>query len=212
MYIARILYPVEVLGPGKRIGIWFAGCHHHCKGCSNPELWDQPEKYHTSVDTVMALVNSIAEQHQVDGFTLTGGDPMEQADELPLLLEKLSTISSDILMYTGYLYNEISDKDVLKFISVLIDGPYQEDRNHGQKLIGSDNQTIYYLKPAMEGRYKNYLADGESQIQNFTSVDGIVSVGIHRVGYELDLDKGVKERGLQDERLYTKVASGTRNF
>ena len=96
MYIARILYPVEVLGPGKRIGIWFAGCHHHCKGCSNPELWDQPEKYHVSVDTVMALVNSIVEQHQVDGFTLTGGDPMEQADELPPLLEKLSAISSDI--------------------------------------------------------------------------------------------------------------------
>lgn len=99
MYIARILYPVEVLGPGKRIGIWFAGCHHHCKGCSNPELWEQPEKYRVSADTVMTLVNSIAEQHQVDGFTLTGGDPMEQADELPPLLERLSKISNDILMY-----------------------------------------------------------------------------------------------------------------
>lgn len=212
MYIARILYPVEVLGPGKRIGIWFAGCHHHCKGCSNPELWDQPEKYHVSVNTVMALVNSIAEQHQVDGFTLTGGDPMEQADELPPLLERLSAISKDILVYTGFLYDEIRDKDVLKFISVLIDGPYQEDRNHGQKLIGSDNQVIYYLNPEVEEKYRNYLADGESKIQNFTSVDGVVSVGIHRVGYELDLDKGVKERGLQDERIYTKVASGTRNF
>ena len=99
MYIARILYPVEVLGPGKRIGIWFAGCHHHCKGCSNPELWDKPEKYHVSVDTVMALVNSIVEQHQVDGFTLTGGDPMEQADELPLLLEKRDEVNRELKKY-----------------------------------------------------------------------------------------------------------------
>lgn len=36
MYVARILYPVEVLGPGKRVGIWFSGCPSKCKGCSNP--------------------------------------------------------------------------------------------------------------------------------------------------------------------------------
>ena len=83
----------------------------------------------------------------------------------------------------------------------MIDEPYLEDRNHGQKLIGSDNQTIYYLNPEVEEKYRNYLANGESQIQNFTSVDGIVSVGIHRVGYEQDLDKGVKERGLKDGTL-----------
>ena len=203
MYIARILYPVEVLGPGKRIGIWFAGCHHHCKGCSNPELWKQPEKYRVSVDTVMALINSIAQQHPVDGFTLTGGDPMEQADELPPLLERLSKISNDILMYTGFCWDEICDrKDVLQYVSVLIDGPYLEDRNHGRKLVGSDNQTIYYLNPAIEEKYKNYLADGESQIQNFTSVDGIVSVGIHRVGYEKALDESMKERGFENGTVF----------
>ena len=45
MYIARILYPVEVLGPGKRIGIWFCGCPRRCEGCSNPELWEFQERY-----------------------------------------------------------------------------------------------------------------------------------------------------------------------
>lgn len=38
MYIARILYPVEVLGPGKRIGIWFCGCPRRCEGCSQPGI------------------------------------------------------------------------------------------------------------------------------------------------------------------------------
>lgn len=44
MYIARILYPVKVLGPGERIGIWMDGCEHGCIGCSNPELWDIQSK------------------------------------------------------------------------------------------------------------------------------------------------------------------------
>ena len=44
MYVARILYPVKVLGPGNRIGIWVSGCNHRCKGCSNPELWKQEER------------------------------------------------------------------------------------------------------------------------------------------------------------------------
>ena len=52
MYIARILYPVKVLGPGNRIGIWFAGCHHRCKGCSNPELWKVDEKYFVTIQPV----------------------------------------------------------------------------------------------------------------------------------------------------------------
>lgn len=47
MYVARILYPVEVLGPGKRVGICFYGCPRKCKGCSNPRLWNFQERYKT---------------------------------------------------------------------------------------------------------------------------------------------------------------------
>ena len=44
IYVARILYPVKVLGPGNRVGIWLAGCDHKCLGCSNPELWEQKDE------------------------------------------------------------------------------------------------------------------------------------------------------------------------
>ena len=89
MYIARILYPVEVLGPGRRIGIWFCGCSHKCKGCSNPELWQQFEKYKISIDDVLTLIHQISDANPVDGFTITGGDPMEQSYELSVLLQKI---------------------------------------------------------------------------------------------------------------------------
>lgn len=199
MYIARILYPVKVLGPGDRIGIWFCGCEHHCPGCSNPELWDQNEKYSTDLDTVMRLVHLISERNQVDGITLTGGDPFFQPEALRLLLKELLIISKDVLVYTGYEYEEIKDvyADILEDIAVLIDGRYIEAENHGSMLRGSDNQEIIVLNDGVRDLYAEYLGRNESMIQNFSTGDGIISVGIHQPEYEDQLLKISKEKGLE---------------
>ena len=196
MYVARILYPVEVLGPGKRIGIWFCGCPHKCKGCSNPELWDFQDKYNVSLETVMALVTSIAKDNQVDGFTITGGDPMYQAEELQRLLALLREINSDILVYTGYEIEELSD-DQLENISVLIDGKYIEERNNNCILRGSDNQRIIYLDKSVQEKYSEYLINASNQIQNFTMSDGIISVGIHKSDFLDKLNAKINMKGLK---------------
>lgn len=175
MYIARILYPVEVLGPGKRIGIWFCGCSHGCKGCSNPELWHRQEKYKISIDSVLELVHQISNTNSVDGFTITGGDPMEQSEELSLLLGKLKLISDDILVYTGFEIKELSEKQ-LKNISVLIDGKYVEELNDNSLLSGSSNQRIHILEETQRNKYELYLNTETNKIQNFTTNDGVVSV------------------------------------
>jgi len=179
MYIARILYPVEVLGPGKRIGIWFCGCSHKCKGCSNPELWHQQEKYKISIDDVLALIHQISDANPVDGFTITGGDPIEQSEELQHLLKMLKAISDDILVYTGSEIEELTEKQ-LKNISVLIDGMYVEELNDNSLLRGSSNQRIHILDKKHQSKYKTYLNSETNKIQNFTTNDGIVSVGIHK--------------------------------
>ena len=70
MYVARVLYPIEVLGPGKRVGIWFCGCPRRCKGCSNPELWDFQERYKTTPETVFEMIKSVSLNHTIDGFTI----------------------------------------------------------------------------------------------------------------------------------------------
>lgn len=179
MYIARILYPVEVLGPGKRIGIWFCGCSHKCKGCSNPELWQQQEKYKISIDDVVSLIHQISDTNPVDGFTITGGDPMEQSDELSTLLKKLKVISDDILVYTGFEIEELTEKQ-LENISVLIDGRYKEELNDNSLLRGSSNQRIHILEETQRVKYEAYLNTESNKIQNFTTNDGVVSVGIHK--------------------------------
>lgn len=198
MYIARILYPVKVLGPGNRVGIWMVGCKHCCKGCSNPELWEFQEKYKTSLETVLALIEQIAKDNTIDGFTITGGDPFEQPEALKKILLQLQTISSDILVYTGYEYDDIQKEhgDILSLVSVLIDGKYEEEKNNVSCLIGSDNQKIYYLDENVKSIYEKYIKETQNQIQNFTSKDGIISVGIHRPNYQQELDNAVKKKGL----------------
>ncbi len=179
MYVARILYPVEVLGPGKRVGIWVCGCPHKCKGCSNPELWEFQKRYETTPETVFELIKKISHKHHIDGFTITGGEPLYQADQLQKLLSLLIKISDDIIVYTGYTISEVNPF-LLNNISVLIDGKYIENLNDNSLLRGSSNQKIYLLDKTKSKKYKEYLKTETNKIQNFFTADGVVSVGIHR--------------------------------
>ena len=186
MNLARILYPVQVLGPGNRIGLWLCGCNRACKGCSNPELWVQREELEINVQDVVSLILKITESYKVDGFTISGGEPFLQADELLLLLSYLTPISTDILIYTGYRLEELRELNnksingILDSAAVIIDGAYIEGLNNDSVLRGSSNQQIHIMNPSYEARYQQYLANTQNQIQNFTTVDGVVSVGIHR--------------------------------
>lgn len=202
MYIARVLYPVKVLGPGERIGVWFSGCNHQCDGCSNPELWDQKPEYCVDIKVIEQMISKVATEHVVDGFTLTGGDPFFQPDALRELLPVLRTFSKDILVYTGFQYEELKDMypDILDQISVLIDGPYIEVRNNDCPLRGSDNQRLIYHDETVELKYETYLKGYKNKIQNFRARDGVISVGIHRPGYNQEFRENLERKGvLTDE-------------
>lgn len=189
MNVARILYPVQVLGPGKRIGIWLCGCNRRCNGCSNPELWEKRPEYEVEVAQIKKLIDRIAAEHRIDGFTITGGEPMDQSDELADMIGELRHISEDILIYSGYQLSELrsrNDKNTQRVLSlavVLIDGEYLEDKNNDVIMRGSENQTIHILNPKFKKIYDEYLPTTHNQIQNFTTSDGVVSVGIHRKGF-----------------------------
>lgn len=199
IYVARILYPVKVLGPGKRIGIWLAGCEHHCDGCSNPELWEKKQKYKTNLESVMLMIKSLVKGRHIDGFTITGGDPFFQVDALYELLDEIEHINDDILVYTGYSYEDIKHTHsvLLDKIAVLIDGKYEREKNDGSFLRGSSNQRIIILKEKYKKLYSEYIESGVNEIQNFAASDGIVSVGIHRSEYQAELNTIIQKKGLK---------------
>lgn len=185
MYVARILYPIQVLGPGNRIGIWTVSCKHHCKGCSNPELWNIDSKYFITVKDLERIIRNIAADNQIDGFTITGGEPIEQAAELSVFLDNVSDISKDVLLYTGYQLDDLqAEVQLLKYVAVIIDGEYIEELNDNCFLRGSSNQTINILNPEYRDLYTEYIKDNSNEIQNFMIGNEVISVGIHKRNFK----------------------------
>ena len=197
MLIDQILYPVESLGPGKRIAIWVVGCTHQCEGCSNPELWEASGQKPITPVQLFAAISQIAAQFPVDGITITGGEPMNQAEDLLELVRLLKGITNDILVFTGYLHKQLLQcdvrRDVLNEIAVLVDGPYIKELNSSLPMRGSSNQQILLFDLELEERYKSYLHTDKRRIQNFYFADQSVSVGIHANDFQSELDALLKE-------------------
>lgn len=202
MKVARILYPVTVLGPGKRIAIWVAGCKRACKGCASPELWNATAEQEISVENLLAAIQGLIEKvgGTIDGITISGGEPFEQVDELGILIDGLLTNCSDILIFTGYTREKLMQKEgaqeILDKIAVLVDGPYIEEQNAGEVLRGSVNQKIRYRDKATRERYEEYqyMHREHHMVENFTVKDGVIAVGIHKKDFKEALEKRLMEK------------------
>ena len=183
MYLDRILYPVTALGPGRRIAIWVAGCNRRCTKCANPELWVRHPEQLIDADRIADQISSIAVQG-VDGLTITGGEPFDQANEICELIDK-TALKADVLVFSGYKMEEL-EKDpekarLLHKIDVLVDGQYIDELNDGKSALrGSTNQRIVFINDEVKGRYEEYISKGR-QIQNFVYDYKTLSVGIHNL-------------------------------
>ena len=185
MKIGRILSPVHELGPGNRLGIWVQGCQKRCPECANPELWDLDERKEIPIDLLTAIATISITSQGLSGITVTGGEPMLQAKELAQFLDRLKPICDDVLVFTGFNYKELKqshDPNVhaaLSGISVLVDGEYRYQENTGERLRGSGNQRIIFLKEDHRKAYEEYMNAENRWIDNFITNDGIIVAGIH---------------------------------
>ena len=170
----------RVNGPGLRFVLWTQGCSKGCKNCFNPETWSF-EKYKllTPLEIFELIKNS-----SVSGVTITGGDPLEQPEELLellILLESLN-LSKGIILFTGFTIDEIN-KDFLRrkslgYIDVLIDGRFENDKRISRGLRGSENQNIIYFSSKIKEEELNIdqevevcLEGDKISVTGFPSVD-----------------------------------------
>ncbi len=179
MYIDRIICPVKTLGPGNRLTVWTIGCPHHCKNCSNPELWAKDTQKDIPVSDVAKIIKK---QKGIDGITITGGDPFYQSAELLELVKEIRLAGiDDILIYTGYIYEQLAKdkiaKEIIGNIAALVDGPYISELNDNIGLRGSSNQRLFIFNKNYEKKYK-YFENAKRQRQNFNYNGHVISVGI----------------------------------
>lgn len=183
LWLDRMIFPVTALGPGNRLCLWVAGCGRKCPGCANPELWTRQDRQAVETEKLAQYMNRLLRGKNVDGITVTGGEPFDQAEALSALFSALENPPEDLLVFTGYRLEELrGDREkeaLLKRTAVLVDGPYIREKNDGTSpLRGSANQRIHYLHPSLEAVYLPYLEKGR-QIQNVVYDYQIISVGIH---------------------------------
>lgn len=152
----------NVLGPGRRYVIWTQGCFRRCFRCASPEL--QPIEQGFSIDIEM-LAKQITDSIDIDGITISGGEPFLQSKELSILLSAVYKVRPEltIILFTGYKLEELNTDDfksVLSFVDVLIDGVYIDKLNDNKGLRGSSNQTIHFLSNRLLP-YKDMLEKGK---------------------------------------------------
>lgn len=150
MRVIKIIDGTTVDGPGFRTSIYFAGCHHHCPGCHNPQSWDPAGGEEMSVDEILGRV--VENEMNV---TYSGGDPLYQIDDLAFLSKKIKELGREIWCYTGFRYEELINvswfKKIEDYIDVLVEGPFMEELRDTSLLFrGSSNQRIIDLTKTKE--------------------------------------------------------------
>ncbi len=146
--VAGFLDHSTVNGAGFRSVLFLSGCNHSCPGCHNLELQDFNYGEDATISKILSKI--LKNKLLIDGVTISGGEPFEQSTGLLPLLMALKKLELSIWVYTGYLYEDLtqdpSKSTLLPFIDVLVDGPYLEayaDAN--LKYRGSSNQRFLKL-------------------------------------------------------------------
>lgn len=141
----------RALGPFKRFAIWVQGCNKRCKGCISPDAQSLDGGISIDVADLAAEILSVPE---IEGVTISGGEPFLQQDalcELINLVRKKRDLG--IIVYTGMNYDEIADTPLAQRCDLIIDGEYIEKLNDDRSLRGSSNQNVI----CVSDRYRDFI-------------------------------------------------------
>ncbi|MCC7328328.1 MAG: 4Fe-4S cluster-binding domain-containing protein [Burkholderiales bacterium] len=166
-------WPVTVLGPGRRIGLWLQGCTIHCPGCVSQDTWPKDESKAIRVSDVLAWCRKVA-AGGFDGVTISGGEPFEQPAGLRALLAALVAwrradhLDFDLLCYSGIPLSKLRRRHaaILALLDAIIPEPYVNDLPQGNVWRGSRNQPLVALSERGRARYAAHIdaaADGQGK-------------------------------------------------
>lgn len=133
-------------GPGVRVSIFFQGCTFNCKNCFNPETHDFNGGLEFTDETIEKIL-SLCDKEFIKGLSILGGEPMHPFNIKGTI--KLAKAFKErfpektIWSWSGFLMENIIDKEIFNYLDVLVDGQFNEElRNPSLKWAGSDNQRV----------------------------------------------------------------------
>lgn len=149
------IYKADIAnGKNFRVSLFMSGCARNCPGCFNKEAQDPNFGQIFDDDAKQKIFNEL-EYNWCKGLSILGGEPLSKLSNnrkvtinfAKEVKEKFPT--KNIALWTGYTIEEIKNdnsmKDILKYIDVLIDGPFIEElKDLSIPFRGSSNQRILY--------------------------------------------------------------------
>lgn len=141
-------------GDGLRVVLWVAGCNHRCKECQNPETWDECGGIPFDENAKQEIFEELKKDY-VSGITFSGGDPLFPTNRKVVadLMEEINQKfpNKTIWCYTGYTFEQVRELPMLKYIDVLVDGPFiPELKALKLKWKGSNNQRVICCKKSLQ--------------------------------------------------------------
>ncbi len=135
-------------GPGARAVLWLQGCSLGCPGCFNPETHPFHQGQAMDITTLVERIRSY--QGEIEGVTISGGEPFQQARPVLDLLQKIRAQTQlSLLLFSGYRRSEIDQirfaGEALNYVDILIAGRYEQENRIARGLIGSSNKQVIFL-------------------------------------------------------------------
>lgn len=133
-------------GNGFRTTLVICGCQFNCLGCHAQHLKSPYSGKIFTDETKKEIFNELSKPY-IDGFSIFGGEVTHEnnIDDVTILLKEIKEYfpNKTIWVWTGQNFEDIRDKEFLKYTDILIDGRFiLSRRNLNLHWRGSDNQRI----------------------------------------------------------------------
>ena len=209
--INKAHFPVTVLGPGRRIGIWLQGCSIECPNCISRDTWPVDATRDVEIDDALLWCQEIS-NNRLDGITISGGEPFDQPQALFELLQRIhlwrleQALDFDILCYSGYPLAtlERSHAAILELLDAVISEPFVERLPMTQVWRGSSNQRLVPLSPLGQQRFAASVASpldpDVKRIQMAVQGRRVWYIGIPDRGDMERLEKACSLQGIEFEQ------------
>ncbi len=143
-------------GPGVRVSIFMQGCAFNCKNCFNPETHDFLGGKEFTDEVIERILNLCSLDH-IKGLSILGGEPMHPKNiEATTKLAKTfkdKYPNKTIWVWSGYLFDDLKNKEVMNYIDVLVDGRFVDElRNPNLAFRGSSNQRIIDVVSSLKNK------------------------------------------------------------
>ena len=167
MRIYGLVQDSIVDGPGFRFSCFVQGCPHRCPGCHNPDSHDPGGGREMAVEEVAA---QLLGNPMTDGLTLSGGEPVAQAEDCLALARAAHAHGLNVWSYSGWTFEHLRDRGseaqraLLAELDVLVDGPFLlEERTLALPWRGSRNQRVIDVPASLAAGAVIVLPGGESR-------------------------------------------------